>query len=247
MSAKVGLGDRSHSPPRDHRRVGSRRVTPSSPSVPASGPGASSSAPYPRAVPLPTSDAAWDARYPPDLRVAAPLHFVPLATARAASDWLAQHARASGKPVVDLGAGAGKFVLAAADRHPGVEWVGLELRASLLGEAERWRREARLANVGFAKADITAADLGAYAGAFCFNPFYEQLDASARGLGDGLPRGRAAYRAACASLRENVARVGPGFALATYFCHGPEIPAQWRRTWEAEDGRLVGWRPPPSR
>lgn len=198
--------------------------------------------------PLPPTDAAWDARYPPALRAAAAYHFAPLAVAHAAADWLAAHARATGRPVADLGAGAGKFCLAAAARHPDVAWVGLEIRPALLAEAERWRAGFGLANARFAEADVTAHDLAPYAGAFCFNPLYERLDASATELGGGVPRGREAYREACAGLRQNLGRRGrPGFRLAAYYCHGPEVPAGWTLDWAPGHDRLAGWVRPAGR
>ena len=190
--------------------------------------------------PLPPADAAWDARYPPALCAAAAFHFAPLAITHAASDWLAARARATGLPVADLGAGAGKFCVAAAARHPNVRWVGLEIRPALLAEAERWRSGYALGNLSFRDANITTHPLDGYAGAFCFNPFYERLDASATELGDGVSRGRAAYREACTGLRQNLSSTPPGFRLAAYYCHGPELPAGWSIYNELRVDRLEG-------
>ena len=192
--------------------------------------------PYP-----PVDDDAWDARYPPALRPAAALHFAPVRVAELAADWLAAAARAVQRPVIDLGAGAGKFCLVAAERHRDVEWVGAELRPALLAEAERQRAAAGLDNLCLLTADITTLELAPYAGAFLFNPFYEQLDASATELGPGLLRGRAAYRAACAGLRQNLTHAPADFRLVAYYCHGPELPAGWRSGREACDGRLEEW------
>lgn len=190
---------------------------------------------------LPSTDEAWADRYPPHLAAAAEFHFAPLEIAHAASDWLAEGARAAGKPIVDLGAGAGKFCLAAAARHSDVEWVGAEIRPALVAEARRLQAGFGLLNCRFAEADITSSDLTPYAGAFLFNPFYEQLDASADELGDGLPRGRDAYRRACAALRQNLALLGGRFRLATYYCHGPEVPTGWGQVWVPALDRLAGW------
>ncbi len=95
-------------------------------------------------------------------------------------------------------------------------------------------------NCNFTAGDITTAELSAYAGAYLFNPFGELLDPRPD-LGQDLMRGTAAYREACAGLRQNLLQVRPGFALVSYFSAGDEIPETFERVWEAEDGKLVGW------
>lgn len=169
---------------------------------------------------LPADDAAWDARYGPAFTAAAPLHFTDLATVRRASDWLtARLADGEAARFVDLGSGAGKFVLAAAARHPAVQWWGVERRGELHTVAEEWRRRYGVDNAHFVRGDLRDFPLDGFAGAYVFNPFGELLDPrpdlGTAGLG---PRGTAAYRAAVRALRQNLRGVGEGFRLATYFC-----------------------------
>ncbi len=189
---------------------------------------------------LPTSDAAWRARLSPEWLAAAEFHFTELAVAHRASDWLVARAGAGAHTFADLGAGAGTFCLAAAERHPGYAWRGIELRPGLVAEAERWRDEYNLRNCDFAVGDITTAELPAYSGAYLFNPFGELLDPRPD-LGQDLVRGTEAYRAACVGLRQNLLHTRPGFALVSYFTAGDEIPEAFERAWAAEDEKLVGW------
>ncbi len=143
--------------------------------------------------------------------------------------------------MVDLGSGAGKFCLVAALLHPEVDWVGLERRAVLVREAERWRAAFGITNCHFEKTDAAAAPLGRFAGAYAFNPFFEHVDTGGR-IADDTEFSVAAYRGSCAALRQNLAATPPGFRVVSYFCHGREIPTRFERIWEAEDGKLVGWR-----
>ena len=189
-------------------------------------------------APLPETDADWDRRYGPALAPAAGLHFSDLAAVRRAADFLAAGPQAA-RGVIDLGAGAGKFVLAAADRHPGLPWVGVDFSEGLLAEAEAWRTRHGLHNAHFLHADLLDVPLAGYGGAYVFNPFGGLLDPDASG---GLiARGRdvAAYRRCVGALRQNVRDVEPGFRLVTYYCEEGQVPSGYGRVWA--DGKLAAW------
>ena len=173
---------------------------------------------------LPTDDAAWDALYAGGRSAAAAFHFTDLPTVRRVGDWLVEGLhRGQDARFVDLGSGTGKFVLAAAARHPDVQWWGVELRPELHAVAEDWRARYGVANAHFVRADLRDFRLEGFAGAYVFNPFGELLDPrpdlGTEGLG---ARGPAAYREALGALRQNLGRVGEGFRLATYYC-GEEV------------------------
>ena len=195
--------------------------------------------PYVAAVPpdLPSDDAAWDALYAGALATAAPLHFTDLATVYAASDWLVA---AGGTRFVDLGSGTGKFVLAAAARHPDVAWWGVELRPELHAIAEEARVRYGIGNAHFSLADLRDFPLTGFAGAYVFNPFGELLDPrpdlGAGGLGE---RGTAAYRASRGALRQNLRRTPEGFRVTTYYCEEGQVPRGYERAWARV--KLVGW------
>ena len=186
---------------------------------------------------LPTDDDAWDGLYAGALAGAAGFHFTDLATAHAASDWLVA---GGGTRFVDLGSGTGKFVLAAAARHPDVQWWGAELRPELHAVAEDWRRRYGLANAHFAQVDLRDFPLAGFAGAYVFNPFGELLDPRPDLGADGLgERGAVAYRASLGALRQNLSTTPEGFRLATYYCGEGQVPRGYERAWA--EGKLVGW------
>ena len=187
---------------------------------------------------LPGTDADWDRRYGPGLDVAAALHFSDLDAARRAADFLAVGALAP-RGVIDLGAGAGKFVIAAAARHPDIAWVGVDFSETLVHEAEAWRERYRIANAHFLHADLLTVPLSGYGGAYVFNPFGGLLDPDHSG---GLiARGRdvEAYRRSVGALRQNLRDAPAGFRLVTYFCEAAQVPRGYEPLWT--DAKLVGW------
>lgn len=187
---------------------------------------------------LPEDDRAWDRRYGAQLAAAAALHFSDLAAVVAASDFLAAGV-ASARGVVDLGAGAGKFVVAAAARYPALPWIGVDFSEGLIAEAEAWRTRYGLPNAHFLHADLLTFPLAGYGGAYVFNPFGGLLDPDASG---GLiARGRdvESYRRSVLALRQNLRDVRAGFRLVTYFCEEGQVPAGYERVWAEE--KLMGW------
>ena len=193
---------------------------------------------------LPETDEEWDAAYGAGLTAAAGWHFTDLASAHRASDYLAGGVAGTGeRACVDLGSGAGKFVLAAAARHPARVWHGVEARPRLVAEAEAWRARYGVPNARFEAGDLLEVNFADYAGAYLFNPFGELLDARPD-LGGGLrARGREGFRAGVGALRQNLSRAPEGFRLVTYYCEEGQVPEGYVRVWAEE--KLVGWRRVP--
>jgi len=64
-------------------------------------------------------------------------------------DWSVVYARPNRPIVLDVGAGRGRFLWAFAQRDPGRNFLGLEIREPLVAEANRWRDAARLTNLHY--------------------------------------------------------------------------------------------------
>ena len=182
-------------------------------------------------------DQSWDTRYPSDLQQAAEFHFAPLSIVEHAAAWLADTEAAS---ILDIGAGAGKFCVRAAELHPHAQWVGVELRARLVREAQRWIDAMGLDNCQVYQGEATESSLAGFTGVFIYNPFYEATDPKLA-LDAELVGGHDSYAERCVALRQNLSHVPRGFRLVSYFCYGPELPDTLQRVWEAADGKLIGW------
>ena len=103
----------------------------------------------------------FDSIYPAHIRLISRRFWTPVAVARHAAELFhgggAHH-------VLDVGAGVGKFILAAAASAPTIDFVGVEQRAHLVGIARRARSRLRIPNACFRVADVTKVTWGAFDG-----------------------------------------------------------------------------------
>ncbi len=198
---------------------------------------------------LPTGDKAWHRRYPAAIADAAELLFTELAVVELASDWLMAQGSTTSREAqrrtnllhfIDLGAGTGKFCLAAASRHPHAYWLGVEHRAELVAVAQSWLAESTSNNCNIEQGDFTRYELADFSGAYLFNPLAELLDARPP-LPLPTSAGTAAYRQAQQALYAQLEAAPQGFALVTYFTEATAIPDAFRQNWSAVDGKLCGY------
>lgn len=119
-----------------------------------------------------SSDEAFDQELPLALQIKSSMHFTPIEVARQAAPLLAPR---PGMTVLDVGAGAGKFCLAAALAVPTATFVGVELRGHLVRFATRLATQLQLPNVRFVHADALDLDWSQFDAFYLYNPFAEQL------------------------------------------------------------------------
>jgi hypothetical protein len=135
--------------------------------------------------------------------------------------------------VLDVGAGVGKFVLAAAAVAPALEFVGIEQRADLVGLARRARDRLAVPNARFVLGDVTTRSWASFDAFYFFNPFAENLFAAEERIDERVeltPR-RLVHDIGCVEAKLRAARLGS--VVITY--HGPtaRIPASFDlEAWE---------------
>jgi hypothetical protein len=117
-------------------------------------------------------DHLFDAIYPAPIRRASRRFWTPVAVARRAA---ALFRDAGARRVLDVGAGVGKFVLAAAASAPTIHFVGMEHRVHLVDVARCCRCKLRISNAHFLVGDVTAVRWRAFDGLYFFNPLAENL------------------------------------------------------------------------
>ena len=109
---------------------------------------------------------------PADLQVKATMHFTPPALARQVARILAPR---DGMNVLDVGAGAGMFCIAAAQAARWAHFVGVEWRTRLVEVATKIAGQLRVPNVEFVCSDALALDWSAYDAFYFYNPFAEHV------------------------------------------------------------------------
>ena len=186
-------------------------------------------------APSELTDDELDGLLPEALWRAARVHFTPVAVARRAVALLAP---AAGATVLDVGAGVGKFCIAAALAAPTVRFVGIEQRAHLVELGRALARQLGATNVELIVGDALAHDWRDAAAVYLFNPFGEHADRAAPGLDGAIAPTPTQYFASRRAARDRLAALRPGTRVASY-CDD-RVPPGYDLV--AVDDRLVVWR-----
>jgi len=187
----------------------------------------------------PLTDDEIDGLLPESLWELARIHFTPVEVARLAAHLLAPVA---GDRVLDVGAGIGKFCIAAALVHPEVTFVGVERRAPLAALARSLAYRLGATNVEIIEGDAFDLDWADYTGFYLFNPWGEDAHGGAPSLdalgGRDAPRFFRSVRTA----RERLAIVPAGTRVVTYFGLGNRAPPGFDVTEVLHPtGRIERW------
>jgi SAM-dependent methyltransferase len=149
------------------------------------------------------------------------MHFTPLDVARHAASLLAPE---PGMSVLDVGAGAGKFCLAAALAVPTATFVGVEMRGHLVRLATRLASQLQLQNVRFVHADALDLDWSQFDAFYLYNPFAEQLFETAFVLDQSIKLDPVNFGRYVTAVRQRLAQARMGTRLVTYHGFGAPPP-----------------------
>ena len=132
--------------------------------------------------------------------------------------------------VLDVGAGAGKFCLAAALAMPSVQFVGAEWRPHLVRFATRIAHESGQANARFVAVDALALDWSRYDAFYFYNPFAEQLFDPKVALDRTIDLEAANFVRYVTAVRQRLACARLGTRVVTYHGLGAPLPPGYERT-----------------
>lgn len=187
----------------------------------------------------PLTDDEIDSLLPESLWALARVHFTPVDVARLAAHLLAPVA---GDRVLDVGAGVGKFCIAAALAHPEVTFVGVERRPALVELARSLAYRLGAANVEIIHGDAFELDWADYTGFYLFNPWGEHAHGGAPSLDDDGGRDAARFFRSVRTARERLALVPTGTRVVTYFGLGNRPPPGFEVTEiQHPTGRVERW------
>jgi SAM-dependent methyltransferase len=178
-------------------------------------------------------DATFDDRLPLSLRPKAAQHFTPVEVARYAAGLLAPD---PGMFVLDVGAGAGKFCIAAGLAAPKALFVGVERRPHLVRLATRLAREWRVSNVRFVHGEALDLDWSVFDSFYFYNPFGEQLFHPALLLDHTIDFDPASFITYVMAVRQRLAGARLGTRLVTYHGYGGPPPDGYELISDASIG-----------
>ena len=169
-------------------------------------------------------DVSFDALYPPLIRRLSPTHWTPVAVARRA----AQLFRDGGaRRILDVGSGAGKFVLTAAHAAPDLFFVGIEQRRHLIAAARHVRSVLGIANARFLHGDVTRTTWSGFDGIYFFNPFGENLLAEHERIDSGVELSRTRFDDDVLRSERGLSAARVGTAVVTYNGCGGNVPSSY--------------------
>jgi predicted RNA methylase len=168
-----------------------------------------------------TDDSTFDERLPVRLQLSASTFFTPLDVAAYAARLLTPE---PGMTVLDVGAGVGKFCIAAALTVPACEFVGVEWRPHLVDLANALARELGVPNARFVRGDAFELDWSRFDSFYFFNPFGELLRDPDFLLDRSVEHDSAAFIRCVSGARRKLARARVGTRVVTYHGLGAPLP-----------------------
>ncbi|MBK9032985.1 MAG: methyltransferase domain-containing protein [Myxococcales bacterium] len=138
--------------------------------------------------------------------------------------------------VLDVGAGAGKFCIAAAGAVPGASFVGVEFRRHLVRVATRLARRAGLQNVRFIHANALDLDWSRFDSFYLYNPFAEQLFADRLVIDRTIDLDPINFILYVTGVRQRLADAPVGTRVATYHGFGAPPPLGYELAHEQQAG-----------
>ncbi|MFY0255538.1 methyltransferase [Chitinophaga sp. 30R24] len=118
------------------------------------------------------NDAAFDWLYPERIQQLSRGHWTPMEVARKAAKFLAA---GTGKKILDIGSGVGKFCLIGGYHFPEATFYGVEQRKELYHFALAAKELTASGNVNFINSNFTQIDLEDYDHFYFYNAFFENL------------------------------------------------------------------------
>lgn len=185
------------------------------------------------------ADRIFDQLFPEPVRRVSARFWTPLTIARKAARILAQ-----GKsPVLDVGAGVGKFCLLGA-LTTDAEFHGLEHREDLVAIANGVAKALGLSDrVRVYQGTLEMVDWSAYQNYYFCNPFEENIFPEARRYDDRVELSKTRFQEDTARVERELDRAPMGTRVVTFHGLGAKVPATYRRADEETRGNplLHSW------
>ena len=171
-----------------------------------------------------SSDAEFDALFPVPIRNLSGLHWTPLNVVQTAAEFLAPDASAH---IIDIGAGVGKFCIAASLYSKGA-FIGIEQKKNLVIAGNKVISQLGLQNVSLIHANFVSLDIIGYTGIYYYNSFHENLLPVDNMDNDDAKRSVALYDLYIAHFKCQLDAMPRGTRLATYWSSISEIPGHYK-------------------
>jgi hypothetical protein len=201
-----------------------------------------------------SADVAFDEIYPPYIQAISRRFWTPVGVARRAAELFRD---AGVRYVLDVGAGVGKFVLAAAAAAPELQFVGVEHREHLVEIARSAQAQLQIRNAFFAVGEAVEMPWFRFQGFYFFNPLAENLMDDGDRIDDAVELTEPRFFQDVMRFEHRLRAAPVGTAVVTYHGMSGRMPAcyrlarqepagsDWLRLWvkglERAEGFFLEW------
>ena len=170
-----------------------------------------------------SSDAEFDNLFPIYIQKLSGIHWTPLNVAAVVAKFLAPNAEAR---IIDIGAGVGKFCMAASMYSRGT-YTGIEQRKNFVTIGNKVIKQLGLQNVSLICGNFTDLDFRGYTGVYFYNSFHENLVFS-DSLDKKVELSTALFEEYTAHFMTQLEGMPTGTRLATFWLSITEVPACYK-------------------
>lgn len=174
--------------------------------------------------------------FPVYVRQLSGIHWTPLAVAEVAAKFLAPDADAR---VIDIGAGVGKFCIAASMYSDGT-FTGIEQRRNFVTAGNKVMKKLGMDRASLVHGNFIDLDLAGYTGIYFFNSFHENIVFS-DALDNKIEMSTELFELYTAHLQAQLIKMPIGTRLATYWLTITEIPGSYKLLETHFEGLLKLW------
>ena len=183
------------------------------------------------------SDTAFDSLYSLRAQQLSAIHWTPLQTVKKAALHLTG---GSGKRILDIGSGVGKFCIIAAHYFPDYEFYGVEQRKALIDEAIIAQNATGISNAKFIHENFTALDPDEYDHFYFYNSFSENIY-HYKPIDNLVNASLEIYQDYIQHFHQLLEAKPPGTRLATFHCQQNEVPPGYKRIQHITGEDLKLW------
>lgn len=183
------------------------------------------------------SDEAFDSLYSLRARQLSAIHWTPIKIAKRAAEHLTG---GTGKNILDIGSGVGKFCIVGAHEHPTHIFHGVEQRKTLIDEALIAQKATNTCNANFIHANFNELDTDQFDNFYFYNSFSENLF-HYKPIDNLVPSSTEIYEDYVQLFNNLLTEKSPGTRLATFYCPDGYIPPSYKRVGYNSGDTLCLW------
>tara|TARA_R110001592_G_scaffold181715_2_gene424540 strand:- start:2130 stop:2717 length:588 start_codon:yes stop_codon:yes gene_type:complete len=181
-------------------------------------------------------DADFDKTYLKRYQELSKIHWTPVEIIKLSVQWLTHGANTK---ILDIGSGVGKFCIVGA-LISNAKFTGVEIRKTLVDEAQKVKKKLKTDNVNFLNEDITGIDFNDYNSFYYFNPFCEQI-ATADWIDKTLKFSEIKFNQYKEHVRKQLKNALIGTRIVIYCSDNDVIPEGYSLSNIGYEGQLQLW------